>query len=84
MGVVGFALGYIHEGVFVQHAFGIKRKHRGRGLAYLIFAHAMTLMRQNRVREAVGALVKVGPSHFARLGRPRRRYAIYAKELNRV
>lgn len=81
--VVGFSFGYSNDGTAVLHTFGIEEKHRGKGLAYLIFAHAIKTMKQDHVREAVGALVKDGPSHYARLGKPGRRYAVYSKEIKR-
>jgi GNAT superfamily N-acetyltransferase len=77
--LVGFTFGLRDRACAVLHTFAIAKAERGKGLAYFLFAHAMEVMKKDRVRFAIGALVKQGPSHYSRIGRPSRRYAVFAR-----
>ena len=78
--LIGFSLGFVEGRRAILHTFGIAAEHRGKGLPYLIFDHAMGVMKHERVTAAVGALVKSGPSYYARLGNAQRTYAIFTKK----
>lgn len=78
---VGFFFGYADGSTAILHTFGISREHRGKGLAYCLFAAGVAAMSELGLQRAIGALVKEGPSHYARIGRPARSYAVFAKEL---
>jgi GNAT superfamily N-acetyltransferase len=80
--LAGFSFGYRSGRAAVLHTFAISREHRGRGLPYLIFEDALSTVGRLGLHSAIGALVKHGPSHYARLGPPHRRYATYVKELS--
>ncbi len=78
---VGFSYGFFVERTAVFHSFGVTHEHRGSGGADLLFHQALETVRAEGVTRAIGALVKEGKSKYASVGRPRRAYAIFGKEL---
>lgn len=78
---VGFSYGFFVDQTAVFHSFGVTNAHRGSGGADLLFHQALETVRAEGVTRAIGALVKEGKSKYESVGRARRAYAIFGKNL---
>lgn len=78
---VGFSYGFFMDQIAVFHTFGVTNAHRGTGGADLLFHYGLQVVRGEGISRAIGALVKEGKSKYEHVGRPRRAYAIYGKDL---
>jgi GNAT superfamily N-acetyltransferase len=78
---VGFSYGFYMGPVAIFHTFGVTKAHRGTGSANLLFHQGLREIKNQGVSRAIGALAKAGKSKYERIGRPRRAYAIFGREL---
>jgi len=78
---VGFSYGFYMGRTAVFHTFGVTKEHRGTGGADLLFSAALNEIRSQGVSRAIGALAKEGKSKYERVGKPRRAYAVFGRDL---